>query len=379
MVLSFVILNDLLFLLLQLFFIFTAEQCEFIDLVVGGHSHTYLGEKKGIEIPYGPYPMVVKQKNSGKKIPVVQAYAYTKYIGALKVKFDKNGNVKEASGQPILLDSSIEKDPSVHNLLEKYRGGIEELETKIVGHNTQFLDGHTCRYQECNLGNLLADAMLYQYAEQYSHTDGWSDVSISFIQSGGIRASVDANTNITQLTINTILPFSDRIIIQELTGSQLKDVLEWSVHRYVNYAVRGEFLQMSGMRVIYNISNPIGERVVYIEALCKSCFIPEYSEVLPEKKYRVIFNEYLYLGGDGFDMLKDIPNTQILNLIDSDNFANFVSRKGKIHAITENRIIFVDNEKHGSDITNSANLSSKFTFSTLLISILVTVIKTFRI
>ncbi len=51
-----------------------AEEAVDVDLVVGGHSHTYLftGEKPpSIETPRGAYPTYVKQK-SGKVVPVVQ-------------------------------------------------------------------------------------------------------------------------------------------------------------------------------------------------------------------------------------------------------------------------------------------------------------------
>lgn len=45
--------------------------------------------------------------DDGRKVPVVQAYAYGKYLGYLNVTFDNKGNVVEAVGNPILLDSSI--------------------------------------------------------------------------------------------------------------------------------------------------------------------------------------------------------------------------------------------------------------------------------
>lgn len=60
--------------------------CPDIDVVIGGHSNTFLynGPEPDVEKVEGPYPMVVTQK-SGKKVPVAQAYAYTKYLGHLKL------------------------------------------------------------------------------------------------------------------------------------------------------------------------------------------------------------------------------------------------------------------------------------------------------
>lgn len=47
------------------------------------------------------------RSNDGKDVPVVQAYAFGKYLGYLKVTFDEAGNVMKAAGNPILMDSSI--------------------------------------------------------------------------------------------------------------------------------------------------------------------------------------------------------------------------------------------------------------------------------
>ena len=65
-----------------------------VDVVVGGHTNTFLytGDAPSNEEPVGPYPILVEQ-NSGKKVPVVQAYAYTKYLGHLKLTFDNNGDL----------------------------------------------------------------------------------------------------------------------------------------------------------------------------------------------------------------------------------------------------------------------------------------------
>lgn len=64
------------------------------------------GTPPSTEQPAGPYPFMV-DSDDGRKVPVVQAYAYGKYLGYLNVTFDEKGNVVEAVGNPILLDSSV--------------------------------------------------------------------------------------------------------------------------------------------------------------------------------------------------------------------------------------------------------------------------------
>ena len=86
-----------------------------VDIVVGGHTNTFLytGVAPSNEEPEGPYPTLVEQ-NSGKKVPVVQAYAYTKYLGHLKLTFDNNGDMIQFEGTPILLDGSKRQGRNIY-------------------------------------------------------------------------------------------------------------------------------------------------------------------------------------------------------------------------------------------------------------------------
>lgn len=59
-----------------------AKEVPLVDVVVGGHTNTFLwnGPAPDTEAVEDPYPKVITQ-DSGKKVPVVQAFAYTKYLG----------------------------------------------------------------------------------------------------------------------------------------------------------------------------------------------------------------------------------------------------------------------------------------------------------
>ena len=84
-----------------------AKKCPNVDVVVGGHSNTFLyngdvtllkPEKDYLD---GNYPYMVGN------VPVVQAYAYTKYLGNLSLTFDEEGKLQKWDGQPILLTQSM--------------------------------------------------------------------------------------------------------------------------------------------------------------------------------------------------------------------------------------------------------------------------------
>ena len=88
----------------------------------------HLGAPPSTETPYGKYPLVIEQGgNPSAKALVVQAFKYGKYLGHLKIEFDADGRVKSWSGNPILLDSSIPKDPAVLQQVQRMKAKVANL------------------------------------------------------------------------------------------------------------------------------------------------------------------------------------------------------------------------------------------------------------
>ena len=88
----------------------------------------YPGKPPSIETPYGPYPMAITpNSNPEGKVLVVQAYAFSKYLGNLKVDFDDNGDLTSWSGNPILLDNSVAQDPTVLGQVEEWKAEVAKV------------------------------------------------------------------------------------------------------------------------------------------------------------------------------------------------------------------------------------------------------------
>ena len=84
-----------------------AQMLPDIDVIVGGHTHTFLysGKPPSFEVPKEEYPIVIN--HGSHQSLVVQAYAYGKYLGLIDIEFDKKGNIQAFEGKPILLDESM--------------------------------------------------------------------------------------------------------------------------------------------------------------------------------------------------------------------------------------------------------------------------------
>lgn len=319
-----------------------AAECPEVDLVVGGHTNTFLfnGNAPDIEVPIDVYPVIVQ--SNGKRVPVIQAFAYTKYLGALELTFNTQGDVVSFSGQPILLDSSIAQADDVLSLLTAFRPNVAALETLFIGKSRVYIDGNekSCRKMECNMGNMITDAMIWSYANFAERKDKY--IPLALMQGGGIRSSIDTKLNdgqISQADIINVLPFGSTLAIITLTGAELLQAFEHSVERYSNIIAYGEFLQVSGIRVVYDMDKKPNKRVQSVELLCDDCTTPQYEPLKETQKYRILTTNYLLEGLDGFTMFKNKGSA--LNIKDVDSLSDYIKQMAVVYPGIESRIEIV--------------------------------------
>ncbi|XP_029900236.1 5'-nucleotidase [Myripristis murdjan] len=320
-----------------------AKRVRGVDVVIGGHTNTFLytGTPPSTEVPAGPYPFMVRS-NDGRDVPVVQAYAFGKYLGYLKVTFDEAGNVLKADGNPILMDSSIPQDPEVLADVEKWKKNLAQYSSKYVGQTLVYLNGtfEECRFRECNLGNLICDAMI-SHNIKYSDERQWNHVGLCMLNSGAIRTSIDErykNGNISMEEILSVLPFGATFDLIQLKGSTLRKAFEHSVRRYGSNS--GEFLQVSGIHVEYDLSRPVGQRVVSITLLCTQCRVPKYEPLDLGRMYTVVMPSYIIAGGDGYTMIKEEKLKHNTGDMDISVLSKYISERERVYPAVEGRIKF---------------------------------------
>ncbi|XP_047991993.1 protein 5NUC-like isoform X3 [Leguminivora glycinivorella] len=324
-----------------------AREVEDIDLVIGGHTNTFLwnGTTPDVEVAEGPYPTLVKQR-SGRLVPAVQAYAYTKYLGKLHIVFNTEGEIVSYDGNPVLLNSSVPQDPEVLTIVNRYRGEVLKISEVVIGNSSVILDGHSCRLRECNLGNFITDAMVHKYASSYKGV-GWTDAPIAIMQGGGIRTSiahVDLPTVVTKGDLLTVMPFDGNTAKVTLNGTRVWNMLEHAVARYNPKRPPGQFLQMSGLRVEYDFRYPPGKRVVKVSVRCGMCPMPTYSVLNKTATYKILMPAFLSTGGDGFDMFYGRPS-QPLVYGELAATIDFLNKTSPVYPATEGRILIHHEDK----------------------------------
>ncbi|TFL16995.1 bifunctional metallophosphatase/5'-nucleotidase [Jannaschia formosa] len=256
-----------------------AEAVTGLDAIVGGHSHTlFSNTEEGAEA----YPTEVNG------VPIVQAYAYSKYVGHLTLEFDEEGNLISAEGDTNLLDASVEPDAEIAARIAELAGPIEELKSRVIGEATEAIEGsrEVCRAGECAMGNLVADAMLDRTADQ--------GVTVAITNGGGLRASIDSG-EITMGEVLTVLPFQNTLATFSASGQDLIDALENGVSQIEEGA--GRFPQVAGMSFAFDASAEPGNRV--------SDVMVGGEPIDPEATYQVATNNYVRNGGDGYSIFLD--------------------------------------------------------------------------
>ncbi len=256
-----------------------------VDVIVGGHSNTLLSNTD--ERASGPYPTMVGDT------AIVQAYAYGKYLGELVVEFDEAGDIMSATGDPIIIDGAVLEHPTIVSRVTELAEPLDEIRTKVVASAAAPIEGNreVCRVQECEMGNLIADAMLSRVKDQ--------GIEVALMNSGGIRSSIDAG-EVTMGEVLTVLPFQNTLATFRLSGADLVVALENGVSQVEEVA--GRFPQVAGLTFVWDPSKPAGEGRV-TEVLVNG---PDgYAPLEMDRLYGVVSNDYVRKGGDGYDVFAE--------------------------------------------------------------------------
>lgn len=221
--------------------------------------------------------------------------------------------------------------------------------------------------KECNLGNLITDAWVehfvafssdkeveredpsFQSSSSSSDTNrekGWTRFPLALVNSGTIRGTIDEQQrggNVTLEDIITVMPFGNRIEVVHLTGRQLQEALEHGISAYQEDSSRleGRFLQMSGLRASFDLSQPPGKRLSSVSVRCgKSCRVPRFEALRKDELYPVLVTDYMAGGGDGFTVLAQAAALKRENLdqLDTEIIRGYFKRHSPVTLGVEGRI-----------------------------------------
>ncbi|WP_343730169.1 bifunctional metallophosphatase/5'-nucleotidase [Duganella sp.] len=269
-----------------------------IRVVISGHSHQgYLCKVDG---------RLVTQSDMGGHV-----------MSRIRLTVDTSTNsVRDvAARQEVMVPGTWPADPALDAYLKQARArSTAALAQPIATLAVPSVKREKDLAHESALGDLVADSMLYA-GRAYG-------AQIALQNPGGIRQDLDtaAGNRVMLGHAMAVLPFGNALVAMNLRGAQIVELLEeqWLGGRD---AKRG-FLQVSeGFSYAWDASQPEGRRIVPGSVRLHG------APLQMDSSYRVVTNNFLAEGGDGFPTFTKGSNRTPTNVRDIDALTSYLIRR----------------------------------------------------
>jgi 5'-nucleotidase len=240
-----------------------------------------------------------------------------RYLGRLDVRFDKAGVPISWQGEPITLDDSTLvalNAPAPNNelirIIEEYSVPVRQMINSpigiivVEGREGKPLEESSvrqCRQAECLTGDIVTDAL---------RMEAFGETQAVILNSGALRNSLPGGT-VTAGDVLATLPFQNTPVRADMPGSVLLQALEHGVSAYGEG--QGSFLQVSGLRYVFDPGKEPGKRIVKAEISDKKgAWLP----IREDASYNIVTVDFLSGGGDGYAMLSSLQwqeSTMLMN------------------------------------------------------------------
>lgn len=292
-----------------------------LDLVVGGHTQNpaCMQAENVLDTNYVPGTPCQPDRQNGTWI--VQAHEWGKYVGRADFQY-RNGTftlVKYALipvnlKQPAATEGAhrptyaapIAENPDMLALLRPYQDFGQEKLLVVVGSSDARLEGDrsVVRKRATNLGMLIGQAMIDKVRADFA-----------VVNAGGVRDSLPAGP-ITYKDVLKVQPFGNTLVTLTLSGREVLDYLQ-AASRMGPGA--GGFPHYSGVEPILS-----GNTVV--QARIAGAFVN------PTQTYRMVINNFMAVGGDGYPTMASHPGYVNTGFVDADVLRAFIASHSPLQA-----------------------------------------------
>ena len=269
-----------------------------VDVVISGHTHR-------------PYICDYARVNPKKPFLLTSAGLYGSLLTEVTLTVDgATRRVKSKTARQNIVQSEAftnnagvvplqtafpvySADTAVAQLIARYRAAVEPLAQVPVGR----LAGPATRMLGANgesvMGRIVVDSILA--ATQAPEAGG---AQLAFMNSGGVRADLlpDSAGNLNYGQLYSVQPFGNTLMVQTMTGEQIRQVLEQQFNSGSNTVKSPRILQVSeGFGYAFDVAAPAGQRI--------SQMVLQGMPLKLQQNYRVGLQSYLGTGGDNFSVL----------------------------------------------------------------------------
>jgi 2',3'-cyclic-nucleotide 2'-phosphodiesterase/3'-nucleotidase len=248
-----------------------------VNYIASGHSH-------------------IKLNSAVSNIPITQPYSSGSALGLANIRVDRltGTNFDYTLAVNSTYNLGVTPDPTIAAMVAGYNTQIAPIKNQQVGTITgPILRNTPDRYTaESAVGDLITDAQAWK-----------GGVSIAFTNPGGIRWDISnpVGTYPYDVTFNdlyTVQPFDNSVCTMDLTGAQIKAVLEQC---FPPTQTSTKMLQVSGIKYTVQLSGSANNKISDLR-------LADGTPISMTATYGVALNNFLLLGGDGFSVFTQGTN-----------------------------------------------------------------------
>jgi len=288
-----------------------ARQIQGIDLILGGHDH---------------FPITVERYGT----LIHKSGCDATYLGKIDLKISKNNLETKIipSWQMLPVSKEVRPDNTIIKQLELLSSdnNLKWLKNTIKLSDDLDIKRDNIRTKENSFANVVTDFIRNNL-----------NADCVMLNAGYFRGDFTKQNgeNISLEEIVQIIPFTDKIVLVELTGQQLIDCLEYTLSFFPTPSKT--FPHVSGVTINYDYRKPFGEKI--------QSLIIDGKPVVNSKLYKLATLDFLYNGGDGFESLAQGVLLKTEGRQSSAlgyQFAKFIENKKQLNLVKDGRINLIN-------------------------------------
>lgn len=218
-------------------------------------------------------------------------------------------------GKRITITDTLPTDPTIEAFIKPYRQHINNNLDSVLSYA---VDTYSKSDGDLNtaLGNFIADAVYEQSNPVFKARSG-HDIDFVLLNHGGIRGIISKG-NITTRTAYDVMPFENAIVVTQLKGAQIKELLD-----YLAKAKRAH--PISKLKIRLDSDGALEQTLLNGQPI-------DFNN-----SYYVLTNDYLFNGGDGMDFFKKRDTVYVLDYKIRNALIDYFSKIDTISPVIDDR------------------------------------------
>ncbi|MBE7641209.1 hypothetical protein GUB10_12775 [Salegentibacter sp. BLCTC] len=230
---------------------------------------------------------------------------------------DDSIETAKVKGQRIAIDNKIESNTEIKEFITPFKEHLNKTLDSTLAYNPRAMvksDGDL----NTAIGNLMADVVMEQAGPVFKSRTG-NEIDMVLLNHGGIRAGLNKG-KISTRSAYALMPFENEIVIAEISGAKIKEMLTYLERAKTAHPV-------SGIQIIMNKNYKV-----------KSAEIKG-KKIEKDKTYFVATSDYLQQGGDNMLFFKNPVGLTKINYKLRNAIIDYFKKVDTLKVTKDNRFI----------------------------------------